>query len=130
MMQSENPVAAVVACMFLGEGRYGLKDESGRTACPIFPFGGHAEWLQSEHGTAIDDVMDTHRDAVCAALDSVMIGGFAARAEVDAAVKRMTPEDAKAWLAERNDTLHTSLNNIGKRAAALARAIREKVVAR
>jgi hypothetical protein len=125
-MVSADTVAAAVACLFLGEGRYALEDEVGGTACPIFLFGGAEAWLQEAHGTTIEEVMTTKRSAVIAALRSVLIGGRQAREEVDAALSRMSPEAGRQWLSERHDKRRTSMNNIGRRAAVLADAIEAK----
>ncbi len=128
-MKSDNGLAAVMACLILGEGHYGLTDRDGKQACPIFLFGGAEEWLKNEHATTIKTALDNLKPEIADALSSVLIGGFADRNEVESATAKMNAEDASKWLEERHDRRRSSMNNIGKRAHALAEMLREKATA-
>lgn len=126
-MKSDDPVAACCACLFLGEGRYALRDKEGESVCPLFILGGDpAAWFRDTFGITLDDAMASKRIAVADALDSVLIGGFAAREEVESAIELMQPEDAEKWMAKRHDDRRSSMNDIGKRAKVLAKFFREK----
>lgn len=126
-MKHDDPAAAAVAGLFLGNGAYGLEDADGNRALPLFLLGGDPEaWLQETHGVTIEQVMAERPLAVAEALESVLIGGFDARREVESATEKMTPEDAAKWLAERHDARRTSMNNIGRRARSIAASLRQK----
>lgn len=74
-------LVAALAVALLGDGKYGLKDhETGETAVPLFIFGGHDEWFQSQFGSTFEQLLDTftHPDAamlLAAALQSVEYAG-------------------------------------------------------
>ena len=125
-MKSDNEPAACVACLLLGEGAYPLENEAGKIVMPAFIFGGDPDaTLKASHGRTVDDVMENDREAVAAALDSVLIGSKRDRQNVESAVSRMSESDAKSYLAEYHDRRRSSMNNIGKRATALAKALRK-----
>jgi hypothetical protein len=128
-MKSADELAAVLACMFLGSGRYILTDESGRHVMPFFMFGGgEDEWLQRTFGMSLDDAIKSRLPAIADALESVLIGGFRDRREFEEAAALMTPENVAQFRERRHDRRRSSLNNIGRRAAALAKSIRAKLV--
>ena len=72
-----------VATMILGEGTYGLKDERGDTAMPIFLFGGHEPWLKEQGVQDLSVYLEEHRAEIATALETVLIGHFGDR-EADA----------------------------------------------
>jgi hypothetical protein len=126
-MKSDCVPAAAVACMFLGEGAYNLTDKDGKQVCPFFLFGGDPDaWLKAEHNTTIEDVTRDHGEEVIDALETVLIGDFAEREVVESATAKMSKADAAAWLEERHDRKRSSMNNIGRRAKAMAAALRKK----
>ncbi len=128
-LKSDEPVLAAVACMLLGQGAYALADEQGVQVCPVFIFGGDPDaWLRKTHKVSIDELMAERALEVAAVLESVMIGGFGARAEAEAAIARMSPVDAAAFKAQRHDLRRSSMNDIGGRAFSLARAFRDRAM--
>jgi hypothetical protein len=116
---------AAIATLFLGDGKYGLTDADGNQAMPLFVLGGLEAWLV-EKGIAPDTFTPGDWAAVADAADSVLIGGFRDRADAEAATSRMTPGDAAAYLAERQDRRRSSMNDIGASAKSLAAKIRAK----
>jgi hypothetical protein len=103
-MEAVDLQVAAVACCFLGDGRYGLdaldEDRNKDGGMPIFLLGGHDEWFASKFGLTFEacaeNAMKHRADDMANALDSVALKS-----------------------GER-----TSMNNIGARAKALAKAIR------
>lgn len=94
----DNLLAVSVACLFLGEGRYALREMGGDFEMPIFLFGGHDEWLQKEFGTTVESYLISGRDDdLAAALESFQYDGA-----------------------------RSSMNNIGARAKSMAESIRAK----
>lgn len=90
------PLAA--ACLFLGRGRYALRDKAGNEGCPLFLFGGHDVWWQETFGRTFDAYMNTK------------------------------PYNEIAVVLEtfRYDGQRSSLKNIGKAAKTTARSLRAK----
>lgn len=128
-LKSDDPAIAAVACMILGSGAYGLTDEKGVTACPIFLFCGVPdEWMRATYNVSIDELLAGRLLEIAAVLESVMIGNFGERADAESAIARMNATDAAAFLAERHDRRRSSMNDIGARAAALAERLRERAV--
>lgn len=122
---SDDPNVAAVACMILGEGWYSLRDEAGQSVCPIFlPGADPDDWLRPRCGLSAEEFLTAHRVEIAECLETVLIGGFGDRVEVQAATSRMTTEAATSWLTERHDRRRSSLNDIGKRARGIAAALR------
>lgn len=96
---SGDELLACVACLMLGGGNYGLKNNEGKSILPIFLFGGADEWIDDKFGN-IDDFsgyIENHKEELAAVFDSF------------------------EYARER-----TSLNNIGARAKALAEGMRKE----
>jgi len=108
-MVSASPAAAAAACMVLGSGYYALKAPDGSSACPIFLGGGALEWFRETHGADLNEFLTSQRLAIADALDSVQIGR-----------ERVTTDDRK----RHHDEHRSSMNDIGRRAWALAKAMR------
>ena len=125
-LRAADPAIAAAACFLLGEGQYSLHTPDGESACPLFLFGGDPlGWYERQFGTAFPTVLENRRAEVAAALESVLYGNFSAREEIDAATALMAPGAVRGFLAERHERLRSSLNNIGRRAWAIAEALRE-----
>lgn len=126
-IEHADPLVLAVAILILGEGHYGAEAEEGDIDCPIFLFGGfEAWWAKKEIGT-FGDYIGTHGTDIAAALDTVTYGHFRDYREAQDAIAKMSPEDGAAWMAKRNDARRSSMNNIGARAALLAKRFRATV---
>ena len=121
-LRGERDVARA-ACLLLGKGYFALRDAAGELVLPLFVLGNSFEEWAKEEGFDLPGILKDRAMEVVATLDSVLIGGFRERREVEAATARMAPGDAEAWLAERHEARRSSLNDIGARAKALARRI-------
>jgi hypothetical protein len=124
-MVAEDRAVAAVAVVFLGEGMWGLSDREGKTAVPIFAFGGGAErlerWFATELGTTLAAVVSEKRQAIAAALRSVAIGSISDREAFDRGFALIDdPVKKEEWRTWWHDQRRSSLNDIGRRAWALA----------
>ena len=124
----DDPRPACAAVLLLGEGHYGLHEEGGEDVMPIFLFGGAVEWL-AKHGVPdLATYIAEHLSEIADALDTVMIGKRSERARMERVLAEITSaeEDREkaraAWLDEKQ----TSLNDIGGRAVAMAKRMRDK----
>lgn len=103
-MQADDLRIAALACILLGEGKYGLRSEDGSTAMPLFILGGHDAWFVEKFGATLQHVYDSivadSLPALAACLESVKLPGGAER---------------------------SSMNNIGGYAAEMAVRIREMI---
>lgn len=125
-MKTDDEEAAVLACMFLGEGQYALTDERGEQVCPFFMFGGDPDtFMLKKYGRTLKAAIDAKRAEFADALDSVLIGSMEDRKDYEEAIALMTPENAATFEASRHDKRRTSMNNIGRRAKALAKHLRK-----
>lgn len=103
-------VAGVAVAML--STAYGARDVATDESTPILF--GWDEWL-TLHG--IDDAwMIEHTAEIAAALESVLIGDAAARADVETTLSHLPHDQRQAWLDERHDRRRTSLSDIGSRA--------------
>lgn len=68
-LESADPAAAVAACLYLGNGAYGLEDEFGETVCPLFLFGKAEEelqvWSEERFGLTVADLLELADDLDC-----------------------------------------------------------------
>lgn len=101
---------ATLAVFMLGEGHYGGQSDEGPEV-PIFLFGGATEWYQKTFGHSFEDGLTKRRADVAVALGSLIYCDASNRKAVVA-----SGGDIHAF----NDAKRTSMNNIGKRAEALA----------
>lgn len=90
---------AALAVVLLSRGQYGGKSLDGGNDVPIFLFGGHNEWFTEKFGRTVQESLDhIAHEAIAACLDTFTLG----REE------------------------RSSMNNIGKGAQMLAKALRER----
>ena len=71
------PDLATAACatIMLGEGAYGLHDEDGNDAMPIFLFGGQELWCEQQFGCSLGDLLiRVGWTAIATCLDTVLLG--------------------------------------------------------
>lgn len=122
---------AVLATLFLGEGKYGLEEIRGERRMPPFIFGGVDEWLKEQFGAESLNAFIESRmsEELCQVIDSVLIGSACARVEYEDAISRMTAEAAADYAEAYRDRKRSSMNNIGAYAVSLARSLRKKLKA-
>jgi hypothetical protein len=116
-------IAALVVIL-LGRGAYGAVTKDGTEKTPVL--GGWDEWL-ADQGLAdgnIKSFLDAHEWEVLEAMESVLIGSFSDRQDVEAALVNMPKDTHEAYLAARHDRRRSSMNDIGKTAQAIAAAMR------
>lgn len=73
-ISDEDREAACAAVLFLGSGKYGLRDQTGERVLPIFIFGGNPqEWWRDQFGHSADDFISDveNKKRVAKALDTI-----------------------------------------------------------
>jgi hypothetical protein len=127
-IEGEWPVICT-ATLLLGEGHYPLQEVGGDREMPIFLFGGKEaadEWMQSEFGKTVAEMLDETKDRLPDALDSVLIGSASDRAIFNDAMSKIGDEAKRKEFADAwHDRKRTSMNDIGARAKSLAQRIRK-----
>ena len=130
-MKSDDEMAACLACLLLGEGKYTLKPADEATPDPKMPFlmfGGEKElnaWLAPKGYADLGAAMDAHQPKVREAMESVLIGGAAERATFEDMLAAVPSEKRADIIAKRHDRKRSSLNDIGSRARAWASRLSE-----
>lgn len=134
LMISDDFEAAAIAICLLGEGQYGLEQEDAAQGekpfnVPVFLFGGHDEWFKTTFGHDFEEACRIYRDdkphKLIKALESVVYGKIGDIRAYDDAMELITQDDGKNEFQRRwNDRKRGSMNNIGKRAQGLAKALR------
>lgn len=115
-IRGADKAALCVAILILGEGKYGLADEQGETLMPILAFGGDPiNWLLENMDILnLESYLDKNGGLLADCLDSVIIGSFEERREIE---KKLTTakceEDREQILREWHDKRRTSMNDIG-----------------
>jgi hypothetical protein len=61
--------AVVAASLIIGRGKYGLKDEKGETAMPIFLMGGTEEWVKETFNKTLEELIMMELPRLAAALE-------------------------------------------------------------
>jgi len=113
-LESDDAMAAGIAILLISKGMYGLVAEDGSTIFPILAFGGLDEFIKEKQITSIDDFIDKNKDAMIAALDSVLYGGISDRKLFDLATNVMSIEDKREFRVKWNEEKRSSMNNIGE----------------
>jgi hypothetical protein len=123
---AEEDAVACVAVMLLGEGMYGL-DLGGGKSMPVMILGADPDrWLQEECGRTIDDVLKRNLDEVIACLESLLYGTPAERFAFEESLEWIAEDQRAVAIAGWQDENRTSMNNIGRRAEQLAKALRRR----
>lgn len=124
--------AAAAATVFLGNGLYGLKTAEDDIKMPVLAFGGEkalvAYW-EATFGHSFDAfmAMQDAKARVAAVLETVLIGSFGERRRMDAVLAAISsPKDRAKAQAVWHDERRTSMNDIGQRAAELAKRFRRQ----
>lgn len=128
-ISGEDVEAAILACVYLGNGKYALRDEKDEQQCPLFLFGGTDDYFQHRFKMTLEQFMKSiSLDRLATALESVTIGSIASNRELDELLSHITDEvEREKFLAKRHDKRRSSLNDIGARSKEIAKAIRKKI---
>lgn len=126
-LEADDLEVAAVACILVGEGYYALETRDGETVVPLMVFFSGEGWAQEKFGKSVAQmVKECDRGKVAACLESVVIGGFRERETYLEALGLIEGgEKRKQWAESWHEGHRSSLNDIGGRARALARALRE-----
>ena len=124
-IETDNIVPAGIAIMIVGDGWYGLENEEGEQVVPITVLGSSEAWLK-EHGVDnIEEYIKENRLKMAEILESVLYGHAEDRALFNAAIEKMSKEDAQLYREQWNDKKRSSLNDIGAACLHYAKAFRE-----
>lgn len=127
-LAAEERAVACAAVLILGAGAYGLDSPDGSPAsgCPIFILGGGVEWFAREFGTQLGAFINARRTDIASALDTVLIGGRSSRSTYEKGLSLIEDEGRRQeWREHWHDERRTSINDIGARAWATAKRLRE-----
>lgn len=123
-LKSGSFLIACLATCFLGGGAYGLQEVDGDESMPVFILGGHDDWFTEKFGKpfglALEDVA---LEELATCLESVVIGD---RDIYEQTIARIAEPDRADWIEMWNDKNRSSMNDIDKRAKALAESMRAK----
>ena len=115
-IQADNPVAAAVPILVIGEGRLGLRSlATDETVLPVMLFGGLDDWL-ADHGFA--DVAALwawtaeHWREVVSAMESVVVGDGDSRKLLELELESIEDGAKREHRIAFNDARRSSLNNI------------------
>ena len=129
-MAADDPKVAQAACILFGGGMYGLSDERGENVLSVMAFASPDqadEYLRELFGGGADPLMAfvaANREAVAAALDSVMLGKPSTRWLYEEALRRIPEGERQGFREVVADRLRSSLNDFTARAWALAKRLR------
>jgi hypothetical protein len=131
-MEASDLAVAAVACLYLGNGQYGLRavHPDDAPGVPVFMFGKTADverWFAETCGCTMAAAF-ARRAAVADALDSVLAGSLRDR-QTNADALALIDDEAKRqeWREKWLDRRRSSLNNIGGRAMHYAKHLREAI---
>ena len=118
---------ACAAVLCLGNGAYGLA--SGDRRMPPFTSASAGQvqgWFRLEHGRSLNEVLSKQKSAVAAVLESLSVDSVGERQNYEDACRAITdPVRLAEFQAARHDRRRSSMTDIGRRAAALAAALRK-----
>lgn len=106
---------------------YGAEPKDNTEAVPIFLFRSALDWYKEKFGRTPDEGIKARKSAVADALASFMLGSFEDRRRYEAALSAITDLDKKEKFIAVWQDGHSSLNNIGGRAHALAKMLKEEL---
>lgn len=123
-LEAEDFRSAVVACICLGNGNYGLNHDDPKNDMPPMPFGGTEEWIKGEFDQGMEEFLKSvPKLQVAHILDSVILGD---RKLYGIAIKRITEDQREEFKEEWQDQNTSNLNNIARTAKRLAEHLRVK----
>lgn len=107
---------------------YAAEPKDGGEEVPIFLFGGAEKWFTETFSKTFEEAISDPGtvEKLAQALASMMLGDFKDRARYNAALEAITDPEKKAAFIEKWQDGHSSLNNIGGSAHAMARALRTR----
>jgi hypothetical protein len=140
-MECTDDLIAGVATLFLGDGKYMLKTvdrpQPEKPLVPLLIFGGEEALQQwcDEHGigavSGLSDWAIDHAEAIATALDSVAIGSVEERRSFEKVLACISSDEERAKARNvHHDEKRSSMNDIGRRAKALAKALRTRAMER
>lgn len=128
--EADDSKIAMAAVLLLGEGQYGLRDQTGQDYPTLILCGGKDcfdEIVREHFGGDFNSFIETHRKEIAAAFDSVLCMDFAARSDYQDAIEEIATEDGRQRYRDKvHDRHRSSMNDIGKRAWLMAEYIRKK----
>lgn len=130
-MEAKTFEAALIATLLVGGGQYAAKPVEEGEEVRLFLFGGFDAWFEERYpGKKLDELIDENRADATAALRSFCTGSVNDRRLFDAALTAITDESKRQqFLAEWDDRKRSSLNQITKRAHAIADQVEAKASA-
>lgn len=114
-------VAALVVLAF--GTSYGAKPKEGTDRVPILMFTDAEKWYQDQFGRSPEEGLRAKKNALAEALDSMMLGEFEDRKRYETALASIAEPEKKVKFIEKWQDECSSLNNIGGKAHAMAKAI-------
>lgn len=128
-MEATDHDVATTVVVLLGNGFYGAHEVDGDRHVPIMLFAADDVWSTKTFGCTVTELakrtVETKREAVIAAFESVLIASKADRASYNKALDLIDdPLKRDQWRTHWNDTRRSSVNNIGGRAAKFAASLR------
>ena len=127
-IKSDDVESMQLATLILGGGKYGLCDADGETIMPVLLFGAK-EWIEEQFGVREDNLanyIEERSPQIADCLDSVLIGSFSSRDVIEHVLSKVPDEkDREEILTKHHDTKRTSMNDIGARAKAMAKSLRD-----
>ena len=112
-IESDEPIIAGLAITLISRGQYCINDEQGNSPVPLFIFGGFDNWLKEQKINDFDAWISKNALKIADALESVLYGDASDRKIFEAAVSKMSKEDAVKFRTEWNENKRSSMNNIG-----------------
>jgi hypothetical protein len=121
--KAESLECAALATTILGSGQYGAEQLDGDAAVPIFMT---EQWFRENFGRSTQDSLDLYRgerlQELIACFDSVLIGN---RDEYERTLPLIAADKRDEWTAYWHDQRRSSMNDIGRRAKRIAKALAE-----
>lgn len=130
-IEADDKTLACIAIIILSDGAYGLYDENGEAALPIFRFSDPArlvEWLH-DRGISPDKMDEFYAksgEEMATILESVAYGKISDRQAILAVCEGKSPEERVVALAKWNDNKRSSINDICLACHNLAKVFRKK----
>jgi len=124
---AEDVRVAQAACIFAGDGAFGLKDENGESHSLFMAFMGEQEVADALAATfgSFSEYIDQHREEIAAALETVMPLDVPARRTFDCAMGMIQgEEERRRFRLDTEEGNRTSLAKIAPRCWDIARQLR------
>lgn len=133
-LESNDRVAACLAALLLGHGKYALDSNGDNFHFPLFLFSSEddiREWFRKE--LAVEDCfaeIEKRLVPIAEALESVLLCDTNQRADFFEALSLIDdPKKREQWRESWHDRRRSSMNDIGRRAWRIAENLRNKAAA-